>query len=148
MKKNIQLEDLNERRTIFLNHYVETGDELAAYEAAGFAMSCKNWRGEARKMLRALSDYVELAVKTRIGSHVPMAVQSIAHLAKHASSEMVRLNAAKDLLSRSGYDSAKVIEDRRDTPSTMDREELLKELADMLNVSDPRFIEKLIANKK
>jgi len=95
-------EKLPKKQQEFVRRYVQTADVELAYIEAGFIGSDRSRMGNARKLLNALRPYIAAATKEYV-TGVDMTILGMAvvrGLATGAESEMVRLNAAKELLVR------------------------------------------------
>ena len=122
-RKEIRSDRLKE----FLSLYVENGgDPEKAFIDAGYQPS----PGKAKKLIRENWQAVQDLVVLKVGGHAPFALDAIVKLASTAKSETVRLNAAKDLLSRAGYDASLKIETKN--VEDMESNELEAELLALL----------------
>lgn len=57
------------------------------------------FEGVMTELISANSEYIE----ARIAAYAPMALNNVAHIAKHAQNHAVKLSASKDILDRSGH---------------------------------------------
>ena len=95
---------LSEKEQMYIAHFITNGDREAAFAYAGFKPNGKGTNANMNKFHRDLYGNIEVAVRDRIGEHVPKAINAVAHLMECSESDAVKLNAAKDLLSRAGTD--------------------------------------------
>ena len=101
---------LPRRHREFIEHVVHTGDPHEAYLAVGYKDD-RNSKTKARALRMKLHSYVEEAMTARMQSvdMCAMAYANIVDLAKSASSEAIKLQAAKEILSRGGFDTPKEV---------------------------------------
>jgi predicted house-cleaning noncanonical NTP pyrophosphatase (MazG superfamily) len=94
--------DLPKRHKDFIHHYIRKGDAREAYRAAGYKFNDRTLMPNSRKLLRELQPYI----KDKLSEHIKstelavIGLRTVVHLAEEAESEVVRLNAAKELMSR------------------------------------------------
>jgi phage terminase small subunit len=102
--------DLSRRHKHFVEHYVRTGDEAAAYLAAGYR-DTKRTNASARSLKLELARFIDEALGDYVQSTdiAVMAINQVRSLAESADSEAIRLQAAKELLSRGGWDKPKEV---------------------------------------
>lgn len=127
--------ELNDREQKFLDLYIESGNYREAYVEAGYRPNAAN----ARKKAEELQSHIKQAIYTRIGSHVPWAITELVKLAGNSSSDTVRLNALKDILSRAGYDQAIQIETTEKSEKDMDNSEIAEEIRDLIKKAGPQL---------
>ena len=97
---------LSNKEQIYIAHFIVNGDKKAAYAYAGYKMNGKGTNANMNAFHRNLYGNIERALKERIGEHVPEALNAVRNLMLDTEvSDAVRLNAAKDLLSRGGTDA-------------------------------------------
>lgn len=91
--------DLPKRHREFIKLYVRSGNVLEAYEQAGY----KVHKPAAYKLHKKLQTYIAAELNSYVkGTELGiMGLSMVAKLARESKNEMVRLNAAKELLSRS-----------------------------------------------
>lgn len=97
----VPFESLPKRQREFVEEYAKTGDAKKAYLAVGYRDS-HTATNKARELKLQLTPYIAERVRARAASN-EMAILGLAvleELALGADSEAVRLNAAKELLSR------------------------------------------------
>lgn len=98
--------ELTTKQKEFIQHFVEIGDHMRAATLAGY----KDGSNQGRELRRKLAVEIEEAIREQMGSYVPLALQTIASLAKSSEQDSVRLKASSELLSRTGYDAVKKVE--------------------------------------
>ena len=135
MAKMTKLHELNKAELIFVDEYMEHGDHVRAHKAAGYAQV----RGNASKKLTELHRHIKAEIHVKIGSHVPWAVQELVGLARDSSSDTVRLNALKDILSRAGYDQAIQIETNDVSEKDLNSTEMNQEIKDLIKLAGPHL---------
>lgn len=109
-KPDKPFKDLTKRHRDFVKNYLKCGDAYQAYIAAGYKAG-RPARKNARLMQMQLQDHIheQLALKARGAEMGILGLNCIADLAQTAESEAVRLNAAKELLSRAIPEEAKEV---------------------------------------
>jgi len=135
MAKNTKLHELNKNEQAFMDAYMAHGNHLLAHKEAGY----KPARGNASKKLTELRRHIQAEVHIKIGSHVPWAVQELVGLARSSTSDTVRLNALKDILSRAGYDQAIQIETSDVSEKDLDSKEMNQEIKDLIKLAGPQL---------
>lgn len=127
----------------FIKDFVESGDDLWAFHEH-YAES-KGSKMKARKLRTKLAVHIDRALQEYMkGTDLAaMAIAVVRKLAEEAESEPTRLAAAKDILSRGGFDQAQEIKVTKEVTNMTDEaidkrlQELQKELwknAPMLEV--------------
>lgn len=104
----IPFEKLPKRKRKFVEEFAKTGDSIKAYLAAGYANNVNNLR-RARTLHKELTPYIQNAISERMSSDsmAVMGFNVICDLAENGDSEHIRLAAAKEILTRTGYDAPK-----------------------------------------
>ena len=127
----IQEKPLSKKHKLFIAEFVATGDDLQAWENAGYKVD-RTSKNKARKLRTRLASHIEQALVTYIKSTdlAIMAVAVVADLAKDAGSDAVRLAAAKDILSRGGHDVEKEVTIKHETKD-MSNDAIDKRLAEL-----------------
>ena len=133
---------LPKRKREFVRHYVRSGDAYEAYCKAGYKIS-RAARAQARKLQVELQPYIREQVAEYIsGAQMAiMGLKVVEELALNSESDVVRLNAAKEMLSRSIPETPKEVHHHH----TSDKKELsddellsrLKKLQDKLFIDAP-----------
>jgi hypothetical protein len=83
---------------------VINGDRNAAYLKAGFSGTPKTCNSNAYKLFRQLQNIIQEQIEKKIGRGAIKALSVIEELMDNSDSDTVKLAAAKDYLSRAGYD--------------------------------------------
>ena len=127
----IQEKPLSKKHKLFIAEFVATGDDLQAWENAGYKVDRAS-KNKARKLRTRLASHIEQALAAYIKSTdlAIMAVAVVADLAKDAGSDAVRLAAAKDILSRGGHDVEKEVTIKHETKD-MSNDAIDKRLAEL-----------------
>lgn len=132
-------DDLIDKHQKFVDAYLETADRVEAYLAAGYSPSKKTLRNAATNLYHKLAPIIKDEMDKRIGTGAVMALRVIRELMEHASSETVRLQAAKDYLTRAGFDkpvqTELTVNDSRDKTNAELQAEIQELLAKV--TSDP-----------
>jgi hypothetical protein len=100
--------ELTEKEANFIVELVDNHREpIDAFFASGYA--CKQSRNHAnnraKRVQRHLWLHIEKRIKEKVSETATLAVSVLESLMREADSENVRLNAARDILSRAGYDA-------------------------------------------
>lgn len=122
------LREPTQQFTDFINFYLDGMEPQDAWIAAGYSENTKyNSRVKLREHWRTL----EKMIDERIGSHVPAALNCVVELMQRSTSDTVKLNAAKDILSRAGKDKPIQLQHSTKDPDEMDDEQLDAEIIDL-----------------
>ena len=118
---------LTDKQDIFIKEFSLTGNATQSAIKAGYSPRTSYAKGHTLKSQFARE--IEDETRRLIQGAIPGALAQIVDLAASASSEAVRLQAAKDILDRAGLKPTKRIEN-----ITVERptEELRKELAQLM----------------
>jgi hypothetical protein len=95
-------QNLTERQAAFIPLFVQTGDAYGSAIAVGYApITAKH---AAADILNKPSVALQIAraARLRLAKSLPMALSVLDHLAEHANSERVKLEAAKAICDRAG----------------------------------------------
>tara|TARA_Y100001951_G_scaffold88255_1_gene79722 strand:+ start:231 stop:695 length:465 start_codon:yes stop_codon:yes gene_type:complete len=103
-----------------------------AFRAAGYSKDQSKHR--SKRLQRYLWLHIEDRIKQRVGETATLALNVLEDLMRHGESENVKLNAARDILSRAGYDA------------TERRETTIKEVSELSDAELDRQIEKLTSD--
>ena len=103
-----------------------------AFRAAGYSKDQSKHR--SKRLQRYLWLHIEDRIKQRVGETATLALNVLEDLMRHAESENVKLNAARDILSRAGYDA------------TERRETTIKEVSELSDAELDLQIEKLTSD--
>jgi hypothetical protein len=96
---------LTEKEENFMINFVDNKMEPEeAFLAAGYAKEV-NLKHRSKRLQRHLWLHIEDRIKQRVGETATLALNVLENLMRHGESENVKLNAARDILSRAGYDA-------------------------------------------
>jgi|TARA_R110002020_G_scaffold67910_2_gene178177 hypothetical protein len=110
---------LTDKEAAYVMNLVDRKMEpLEAYLEAGYT-DTKNNQHLSKRLQRHLWLHIEDRIKQRVGETATLALNVLEDLMRSGESENVRLNAARDILSRAGYDA------------TQRSETTIKEVADL-----------------
>ena len=130
---------LTEKEEAFLIALVDSKMEpLEAFYAAGYSEPKESMaKHRSKRLQKHLWLHIENRIKERVSETATLALNVLEDLMRTAESENVRLNAARDILSRAGYDAIQ----RQETVfkevhemSDKELDEQIKELLDTENV--------------
>jgi hypothetical protein len=94
--------ELTDKENNFITELVD--NHLEAFAKAGY--DCKaTAKNRAKRLQRHLWLHIEKRIKERVGESATLALSVLELLMRNAESENVKLNAARDILSRAGYDA-------------------------------------------
>jgi len=101
---------LPKRKREFIKEFVRLGDEYEAYLLVGYAPA-RGARYKAKKLRDELAREIEAAFAEHLVSvdTAVIAAKQLRYLAENAESESVMFQAAKELLSRGGWDTPKEV---------------------------------------
>jgi phage terminase small subunit len=97
------LRNLNARQAEFVKSYVEGGNAHAAALAVGYSEGTARCAGVQILELPHVALAISKAVRLRLASAAPMALNVLMHLAEKGVSERVRMESASRLLDRAGH---------------------------------------------
>src|SRR5260370_29942015 len=97
------LKNLNARQAAFVNEYVSGGNAHQAALAAGYAEGTARVAGVQLLESHNIATAVAKAVRIRLASAAPMALNVLMHWAEKGVSERVRMESASRLLDRAGH---------------------------------------------
>ena len=124
---------LTEKQSAFVKEYALTGNATRAAVKAGYSEKTAHAKGHTLR--HQLQLQIEDETRRLMQQAVPGALAQIVDLAASATSEQVRLQAAKDILDRSGLKPTERVENITIEKST---DELRRELAQLMgNAPDP-----------
>ena len=124
---------LTEKQTAFVKEFALTGNGTQSAIKAGYSEKTAYQKGH--QLRYQLARQIEDETRKLMQSAVPGALAQIVDLAARATSEQVRLQAAKDILDRAGLNPTERVENIRVEKST---DELRRELAQLMgNAPDP-----------
>lgn len=103
MALKLATDDLDERTSVFVEQYTQTGDAAQSALKAGYSHGNYGWRLlRSNRVQRALHDYRERLIKTEGATQ---AYQTLKELMKPGNSGTVRLGAAKVVMDMAGHTS-------------------------------------------
>ena len=76
-----------------------------AFHAAGYKAERSHAGHRSKRLQRHLWLHIEKRIKEKVGETATLALSVLESLMREADSENVKLNAARDILSRAGYDA-------------------------------------------
>ena len=124
---------LTEKQSAFVKEFSLTGNATASAIKAGY--SAKTAHAKGHTLRHQLQLQIEDETRRLMQAAVPGALAQIVDLAGHATSEQVRLQAAKDIMDRAGLKPTERVENITVEKST---DELRRELAQLMgNAPDP-----------
>ena len=129
--------ELTEREAKFIVELVDNHLEpLDAFYAAGYKSTQKlpQAKNRSKRLQRFLWHHIENRIKERVGETATLAVSVLEKLMREADSENVRLNAARDILSRAGYDAVHKQETTVKEVTELSDKELDEQIARLTNV--------------
>ena len=118
---------LTEKQSAFVKEFSLTGNATQSAIKAGYSEKTAHAKGHTLR--HQLQIQIEDETRKMMQAAVPGALAQIVDLAGHATSEQVRLQAAKDILDRSGLKPAERVENITIEKST---DELRRELAQLM----------------
>ena len=124
---------LTDKQAAFVKEVALTGNGTQSAIKAGY--SAKTTYQKAHQLRGQFAIEIENETRRLMASAVPGALAQIVDLASHATSEQVRLQAAKDIMDRAGLKPTERIENITVEKSI---DELRKELAQLMaSVTEP-----------
>lgn len=119
----LKYDDLNAKQRKYVREFIKTADRNASYKAAGYAPA----RANALRLHRRVSDIIESEVQKKIQTGAIIALNVVQGLMENATSEAVKLAAAKDYLTRAGKDTpveseVRVLDSRKETDKELEDE--------------------------
>jgi hypothetical protein len=110
-------------------------EPLQAFYAAGYKSKSESvCKHRSKQLQRYLWLHIEKRIKEKVSETATLAVSVLESLMRTADSENVRLNAARDILSRAGYDAVHK------------QETVIKEVSELTDEELDAQIDKLLAN--
>jgi len=123
--------ELTELEEGFIDALVD--GKMSAHDAFIHAGYSKTKAGpRALRLQRHLWLHIERRIKDRVSETATLALNVLEQLMQTADSENVRLNAARDILSRAGYDAVQRQERVIKDATELTDEELEKQLSELL----------------
>ena len=103
MANDLTPKNLNARQAAFVAEYVSGGNAHTAALAAGYAEGTARVAGTQLLESPPIALAISKAVRIRLASAAPMALNVLLHLAEKGISERVRMESASRLLDRAGH---------------------------------------------
>ena len=128
---------LTEKEANFLVELVDNHLEpVDAFYAAGYTCNQNKSmaKNRAKRLQRNLWLHIEKRIKEKVGETATLAIAVLEKLMREADSENVRLNAARDILSRAGYDAVHKQETTVKEVNELSDDELDAQIALLSNV--------------
>lgn len=98
-------DELTKKKQEFIDQHLKTGDRDEAYRLAGYSIKGRSWKCNARNLFMELSPVIKDRIELRFGGGAILAMNIVQEIMEDKKvSPAVRLNAAKDYLTRAGYD--------------------------------------------
>lgn len=129
--------ELTEKEAKFIVELVDNHLEpLDAFYAAGYksTQAVAQAKNRSKRLQRFLWHHIENRIKEKVGETATLAVSVLETLMREADSENVRLNAARDILSRAGYDAVHKQETTVKEVNELSDKELDEQIARLSNV--------------
>ena len=109
------------KRKVFVEEFVETGDAVKAARAAGYDKGDqRKLRNHAWNLKSQLKEEIEGLTREKLKGVGPKALHVMENLLERGESETVRFQASKDLLDRSGYRGVEVESEVKRTVEEME----------------------------
>jgi hypothetical protein len=105
-----------------------------AFHKAGYSAEKSSASNRSKRLQRHLFRHIERRISERVGETATLALSVLESLMRTADSENVKLNAARDILSRAGYDAIQRQETTIKEVSELSDEELDEQIALLSNV--------------
>src|SRR5258707_2755383 len=103
MANDLTPKNLKARQAAFVAEYVSGGNAHSAALAAGYAEGTARVAGTQLLESPPIATAISKAVRIRLASAAPMALNVLMHLAEKGVSERVRMESASRLLDRAGH---------------------------------------------
>jgi len=125
--------ELTEKEHNFVVNLVDNNlPPVEAFHASGYTAEKSNASNRAKRLQRHLFRHIEKRISERVGETSILALSVLESLT--ADSENVKLNAAKDILSRAGYDAVHKQETTIKEVTELTDDELDEQIALLSNV--------------
>ena len=105
-----------------------------AFHEAGYTAERSNASNRAKRLQRHPFRHIEKRISERVGETSILALSVLESLMRTADSENVKLNAARDILSRAGYDAIQKQETTIKEITELSDDELDEQIALLSNV--------------
>ena len=126
---------LTEKEQNFIVNLVDNNyTPQKAFHEAGYTAERSNASNRAKRLQRHLFRHIEKRISERVGETSILALSVLESLMRTADSENVKLNAARDILSRAGYDAIQKQETTIKEITELSDDELDEQIALLSNV--------------
>tara|TARA_R110000765_G_scaffold103804_1_gene193435 strand:+ start:311 stop:778 length:468 start_codon:yes stop_codon:yes gene_type:complete len=126
---------LTEKEHNFIINLVDNHMEPEqAFHASGYTATSSSAKNRSKRLQRHLWRHVEKRIQEKVSETATLALSVLEDLMRSAESENVKLNAARDILSRAGYDAVHKQETTVREFSELSDEELDEQIALLSNV--------------
>jgi hypothetical protein len=126
---------LTEREHNFIINLVDNHMEpVDAFFKAGYTAKRTSSHNRSKRLQRHLWKHIEKRIQEKVSETATLALSVLESLMRGAESENVKLNAARDILSRAGYDATHKQETTIREVSELSDEELDEQIAMLSNV--------------
>lgn len=105
-----------------------------AFFDAGYTATRSNPKNRSKRLQRHLWKHIEKRIQEKVSETATLALSVLDDLLRSADSENVKLNAARDILSRAGYDAVHRQETTIKEVSELSDDELDDQIAVLSNV--------------
>lgn len=119
--------ELTEKQSVWLDHYIQTGDSVEAARKAGYSEASVGTL--ASRLKRDLSEQIAEGLKEQMANDAPVALAALMEIVRSGKNEASRVKAAADLLDRSGF---KPVDRHADVSDTRTLPEMVGQLSAQL----------------
>tara|TARA_A100000172_G_scaffold25023_1_gene14615 strand:+ start:1194 stop:1673 length:480 start_codon:yes stop_codon:yes gene_type:complete len=126
---------LTEKEYNFIVNLVDNHMEpKEAFFEAGYTATKSSPANRSKRLQRHLWKHIEKRIEQKVSETATLALSVLENLMRGADSENVKLNAARDILSRAGYDAVQKQETTIKEVSELTEDELDEQIAMLSNV--------------
>ena len=127
--------ELTEKEYNFIVNLVDNHMEPKdAFFEAGYTATSSSPANRSKRLQRHLWKHIERRIQQQVSATATLALSVLENLMRGAESENVKLNAARDILSRAGYDAVTKQETTIKEVTELSDEELDEQIAMLSNV--------------
>ena len=127
--------ELTEKEHDFIINLVDNHLEPEqAFFDAGYTATRSSPKNRSKRLQRHLWKHIEKRIQEKVSETATLALSVLDNLMRSAASENVKLNAARDILSRAGYDAVHRQETTVKEVSELSDDELDEQIAMLSNV--------------
>lgn len=127
--------ELTEKEHNFIINLVDNHLEPEqAFHKAGYTANRSSAKNRSKRLQRHLWQHIEKRIQEKVSETATLALSVLDNLMRSADSENVKLNAARDILSRAGYDAVHRQETTIKEVSELSDDELDEQIAMLSNV--------------